>query len=123
MKIRGISKDRSPKPLELGDVTVWIKPADQNMRTTFTSRAMSGTAELVSKADKKYFARTHVTDWEGIVDDESGNPVEFDEEQAIAALTDDQNDDFFYECFNFAYKLASASDEAQEKDKEAAKKK
>lgn len=123
MKIRGISKDRSPKCFEIDTLKIYIKPLDQNMRTSFTGKAWAGDADLLNDHAKKYFARTHVVDWEGMVDDETGKPVEYSQADAIAILSDESNDDFFHECFNFAYKLANVSDEAQEKDKEDAKKK
>ena len=122
MKIKNLSKDRSAKPKELFGMTFWVKPADQNIRTTFTSRAMRESTELISHDMKRHFAKTHITDWEGVID-EDGKAVEFTVDAAIAIFTDEDNDDAVYELFNFSYRLANEADANQQDDAEAAAKK
>jgi hypothetical protein len=121
LKIKGLSKDRSPKPFEIGDAVFYIKPADQNMRSTFMSKSIANITELFSNDTKRYFAKTHVTGWDGLVVEERGEQVVFDTDTAVKLLTDEQLDDLFYELFIFACQISLDAEKNQSEDAKLAK--
>jgi hypothetical protein len=122
LKIKGLSKDRSPKPFEIGGATFYIRPADQNLRSTFMSKSIAGMTELFSKDTKRYFATRCIDGWDD-VPGEDGKPIEYTEANAIDAMTDEENDDVFYELFNFSWKISQDAEKNQSEDAEIAKKK
>jgi hypothetical protein len=87
------------------------------------SKSIANITELFSNDTKRYFAKTHVTGWDGLVDDETGEQVDFDSDTAIKLLTDEQLDDLFYELFNFSWKISQDAEKNQAEDAEIAKKK
>lgn len=89
---------------------------------SFEGRSYGGVTEVFTPDVKNYFAKHNVTGWDNVEADD-GKQLEYNTETCVKALTDDENDDLFYELYNFAYKLSLASDQAQAEDAEAAKKK
>lgn len=123
LKIKSLSKDRSPQLFEIDGIEFMVKPSDQNMKFSFKTRSMANTADLFSKETKRYFGKTHITGWENLIDEETGKAIEFDPDTAANLMVDESLDDLFFELFNFSYGLSHKADQNQEKAADDAAKK
>lgn len=115
MKLKRFYRDKSPKPFEIDDAIFYIKPLNQSQLVLFNSKAVSQSPDIFSLDVKRSFARDHVCGWDGLLYD-NDEPVEYNSDNAIELLIDDNYDDLFAALFNESYRLANEVEKGKEKD-------
>jgi len=98
-----------------------IQPLRVNLRAKLESYLGNHRAELFTPQEIEFFAKTHMTGWEGVYD-EDGNEVEFNHKNAILALSDIENEDLAVSIYLHSYNLATGLIDSITEDSEQAKK-
>ena len=98
-----------------------VQPLRVNLRAKLESYLGNNRAELFTQQELEHYAKTHVTGWEGVYDDE-GTEVEFSQKNAVMAITDEQNEDLAVSLYLHSYNLATGLIDTIREDAEQAKK-
>lgn len=117
-------KDTAKKllePFEYEDMVFNVKPMQLNLVAKLESYFSNARAEMFTPQEIEYFAKTHITGWSNVFD-EDGQEVEHTTKNAILALTDEDNEGLAVNLYLHSYNLRTGIIDAIQQDVETAKK-
>lgn len=118
----GKKKDKKIlEPCIVEEMTFHLKPMSISLAAKLESYFGNVRAEMFTPNELEHFAKTHITGWENVFDDE-GKEVEFTQKNAVLAITDEDNESLAATLYLHSYNMKTGLIDAINEDAEQAKK-